>query len=71
MGARRRMHSGPRARYFRRKWNCAICGGPVILDIKTMTLSCKCGDAKYGSKYHPLISKEFVRIAKPPVMAQR
>lgn len=31
---------------YRRKWNCAVCGKPVIYDSVKQTLSCKCRNSK-------------------------
>lgn len=31
---------------YRRKWNCAVCGKPVIWDSDAQTLSCGCRTAK-------------------------
>jgi len=31
---------------YKRKWDCAVCGKPVIYDPKENTVSCDCGTVK-------------------------
>lgn len=33
---------------YRRAWNCACCGEPVIIDDEAGTITCGCGVVKLG-----------------------